>query len=260
MKTCRNDFFAPIDDILQILDVLEKIPDARFMIKDLDSRYVYMSEALREAIHIAPGQEVVGKTDFDLFPRIVAQNFRENDLKVFRHGRPLVGEIHAAMFFEHEPTWAISSKYPLRDRDGEIVGLVTINEPYDEVAGHDDELNRLLPAVERMSTDYAQPLSVAGLARTCGYSDRHFMRLFKARMLVSPHRFLEQVRMFHAMDALKHSSRSVADIAEACGFHDASAFAKRFKRYTGTTPLRYRNEQQKEIKGRRGIAIPRSDP
>lgn len=256
MEHRRNDFFAPIDDILQILDVLEKIPDARFMIKDLDSRYVYMSEALREAIHIAPGQQVVGKTDFDLFPKIVAQNFRENDLKVYRHGEPLVGEIHAAMFFEHEPTWAISSKYPLRDRDGEIVGLVTINEPYDEVAGHDDELNRLLPAIERMSTEYAEPLSVADLARSCGYSERHFMRLFKARMLVSPHRFLEQVRMFHAMDALKHSNRTVADIAEACGFHDSSAFAKRFSRFAGMTPLRYRRKQREEIDRARGMAIP----
>ena len=260
MKATRNDFFSPIDDILQILDVLEKIPGARFMIKDLDSRYVYMSEALQKAIHIEPGQEVVGKTDFDLFPRIVAQNFRENDLQVFRFGKPLVGEIHAAMFFDHAPIWAISSKYPLRDRNGEIIGLITINEPYDEVAGDDDELNRLLPAIERMSKDFAESHTVAELARACGYSERHFMRLFNHRMSVSPHRFLEQVRMVHALDSLKHSSRPVAAIAESCGFHDASAFSKRFKRFTGTTPLRYRREHQKKIRRQKGMAIPRPEP
>lgn len=260
MKGTRNDFFAPIDDILQVLNVLEKIPGALFMIKDLDSRYVYMSEALKEAIHIEPGQEVVGKTDFDLFPRIVAQNFRDNDLQVFRHGEPLEGEVHAALFFDHAPIWAISSKYPLRDRNGDIVGLITINEPYDEVAGDDDELNRLLPAIERMSKDFAQQLTVAELARECGYSERHFMRLFKDRMAVTPHRFLEQVRMFHALDSLRHSSHSVATIAETCGFHDASAFSKRFKRFTGTTPLRYRRGHREEIKRQRGLAIPRSNP
>ncbi|MCB1232063.1 MAG: helix-turn-helix domain-containing protein [Verrucomicrobiae bacterium] len=256
MEPARNDFFAPIDDILQILDVLEKMPGALFMIKDLDSRYVYMSQALREAIHIAPGQEVVGRTDFDLFPRIVAQNFRDNDLLVFRRGKPLVGEVHAAMFFEHAALWAISSKYPLRDRHGEIVGLITINEPYDEVAGEDDELNRLLPAIDHMSKYFAEPLTVTDLARRCGYSERHFMRLFRARMQVSPHRFLEQVRMFHAIDAIRRTNRPIAVIAEDCGFHDASAFVKRFKRFAGTTPLRYRREQQERVRREPAMAIP----
>ena len=252
----RNDFFAPVDDILQLLDVLEKIPGSRFMIKDLDSRYVYMSQALREAIHVQPGQEVVGRTDFDLFPRIVAQTFRENDLQVFRDGKPLVGEVHAAMFYEHAPIWAISSKYPIRDREGEIVGLFTINEPYDEVAGDDDELNRLLPAIDHMSRHFSEPLTVADLARLCGYSERHFMRLFKARMQVSPHRFLEQVRMFHAIEALRRTNRPIATVAAECGFHDASAFVKRFKRFAGTTPLRYRRDQQRQVKRERGRALP----
>lgn len=259
MEPRRNDFFAPIDDILQVLDVLERIPGALFMIKDLDSRYVYMSRGLREAVHVSPGQEVVGKTDFDLFPRIVARNFRENDLQIFRHGKPLIGEVHAAMFFEHAPLWAISSKYPLRDRSGEIIGLITINEPYDEIAGDDDELNRLLPAIERMSKDFAEPLSVSELARGCGYSERHFLRLFKARMQTSPHRFLEQVRMFHAIDAIRRTNRPIAAIAEESGFHDASAFVKRFKRFAGTTPLRYRREHRKSIKGQRAMAIPEQD-
>jgi AraC-like DNA-binding protein len=256
MEPVRNQFFEAFDNITQILDALELIPGAQFMIKDLDSRYVYMSRVLREAIHIQPGQQVVGKTDFDLFPRIVAQNFRENDLQVFEKGRPLVNEIHAAMFFRHAPIWSISSKYPLRDRAGKIVGLITINESYDKLVGGDDELNRLLPAIEHMSKNYSENVAISVLARLCSYSERHFMRIFKKRMKMSAHNFLEQVRMFHAIEAIKHSNRSIAEIAIDSGFYDHSSFVKAFKRFTGTTPLRYRREHQSRLKSERGMALP----
>ncbi|MCB1207043.1 MAG: AraC family transcriptional regulator [Verrucomicrobiae bacterium] len=256
MEPKRNGFFERLGNVREMLDVLERIPGALFMIKDLDSRYVYMSRGLREAIHIEPGQEVVGKTDFDLFPKIVAQNFRENDLKVFREGLPLVNEIHAAIFFRHTPLWAISSKYPLRDRDGCIIGLITINEPYEKVAGGDEELIRLLPAVEHLTKRYAEPFVLATLARSCGYSERHFLRLFKRRLHQSPGQFLEQVRLFHALDAVRHSNHSIARIAGECGYYDPSVFVKRFKRFVGTTPLKCRREFQAGIKKEPGKALP----
>ena len=134
MNRLQTDFFLQISDIAQLLAPLERIPGALFMIKNLESRYIYMSRALREAIHLAPGLEVVGKTDFDLFPKQVAESFRQNDLLVFRHGEPLLNEVHAVGFFNHSMTWAYSSKFPLRDRDGNIVGLLTINEMYNRTA------------------------------------------------------------------------------------------------------------------------------
>jgi AraC-like DNA-binding protein len=250
------EFLGRIRNLREMLDVLARMPGSSFMIKDLDSRYVYMSRFLREAIHLEPGEEVAGRTDFDFFPRIVAQSFRENDQKVFREGRPLINEIHATFFFRHEPVWSISSKYPLRDESGAIIGLITINEPYDKVAGKDDELNRLLPAIEHMSNHFAEPFCLATLARACGYSERHFMRLFKARLGQSAQQFFEQVRLSHALDAIRHGSSPISKVAEDCGFYDLSSFIKRFKRFVGTTPLRCRRDHQASIKRERVIAIP----
>jgi AraC-like DNA-binding protein len=63
------------------------------------------------------------------------------------------------------------------------------------------------------------------------------------------------VRIHHATEALKHSARSILDIAQDCGFYDHSAFVKRFKKFTGTTPLRYRREEQAKLKADRAIAL-----
>lgn len=250
----QKQFFASLADGRQILEALERIPGAMFMIKNLDSRYIFMSRALKEAVHLPASFDVVGKTDFDLFPRIIAENFRQNDRQVFKGGRPLINEIHATGFFDHPTSWCYSSKFPLRDERGKVIGLITINEKYADVMGQDAELNRLLPAIDHISHHYAGRITIATLARCCAFSQSHFMRVFKQRMKMTPYAFVEQVRMFHAIEALQHSAASVAEIASLCGFYDPSSFVKRFKKFTGHTPLKYRREHQ--AKSERALAIP----
>ena len=253
-RTAAHPFFARLADGGQMLAALDLIPGAMFMIKDLASRYVFMSRALKEAIHLPPDFDIVGKSDFDLFPRIIAESYRQNDLQVFQHDQPLIKEIHATSFFDQPSAWAWSSKFPLHDEKGKVIGLVTINEKYNESAGHDTELNRLLPAIDHVHARYAERLTVGQLARRCGFSESHFMRIFKQRMKMTPYAFVEQVRMFHASDALRRTAASVAEIAVNSGFYDPSSFVKRFKRFTGHTPLAYRRQSQDPK--RSAMAIP----
>lgn len=256
MEALQRQFFEQVVDLRQILDPLERIPGAMFMIKNLDSRYVYMSRALRKAIHLAPGFEIVGKSDFDLFPKLIAQNFRQNDQQVFKHGVPLVNEVHAIGFFSHAMKWAYSSKFPLRDQHGTVIGLITINEEYNDVMGPNAELNRLLPAIEHISKHYAERITVGRLAKLSSFSESHFMRVFRRCMKLTPYAFVEQVRMFHAIDAIQHSAASIAQIALNCGFYDPSSFVKRFKAFTGNTPLKYRREHQMRLKTERALVVP----
>lgn len=251
----QKQFFARLADGRQILDALDRIPGAMFMIKNLDSRYIFMSRALKEAIHLPHHFEVVGMTDFDIFPEIIAQSFRQNDLLVFEHGKPLINEVHAVGFFAHAMKWAYSSKFPLHDHRGRVIGLITINEDYNDVMGQNAELNRLLPAIDHISRHYAERITIAALAKRCAYSESHFMRVFKQRMKMTPYAFVEQVRMFHAIEALQHSAKSVAEIASNCGFYDPSSFVKRFRKFTGSTPLKHR--RQHRLKESTTLAIPR---
>jgi AraC-like DNA-binding protein len=198
----------------------------------------------------------VGKTDFELFPSIIAQTYRQNDLQVFKRGKPLINEVHVLGFFSHAMKWAYSSKFPLRNKKGKVIGLITINEEYNDVMGQDAELNRLLPAIEHISKHYGGSITVAELGRRCGFSESHFMRVFKQRMKITPYAFVEQVRLFHAMDAMQHSAASIAEIALNCGFYDPSSFVKRFRKFTGTTPLRYRREHQARLKDERAMVLP----
>ena len=105
-------------------------------------------------------------------------------------------------------------------------------------------MNQLLPAINHVSKHYAQSITIQELAAACNISASHFMRIFKERLKLTAYSFVEQVRMSHAIEALKSGTTSITQIALDCGFYDHSAFVKRFKKFTGTTPLRYRHQHQ----------------
>jgi transcriptional regulator GlxA family with amidase domain len=82
------------------------------------------------------------------------------------------------------------------------------------------------------------------------------MRIFRVRLKMTAYSFVEQVRLHHAMESLKKGTTGITQIAIDCGFYDHSAFVKRFKKFTGTTPLHYRRQQQAAFANERPIVLP----
>ncbi|MBU0557707.1 MAG: AraC family transcriptional regulator [Alphaproteobacteria bacterium] len=101
------------------------------------------------------------------------------------------------------------------------------------------QLDRLLEFVEAHLED---DLSVEDLAKVLGLSRFHFSRIFKTTTSRSPYQFLLERRVRRAMDLLRSSNLSVADIARQCGFRSVPQFEEAFRRAMGTRPIRYRAE------------------
>ncbi|MEI6258101.1 MAG: helix-turn-helix transcriptional regulator [Planctomycetota bacterium] len=154
------------------------------------------------------------------------------------------GAVHFVVSRSGSPRLVYSSKWPIRGHGGAFIGLVGTNRPHESVAG--DQSSRVLPAVARMIRDHSCRLSVTDLARECGLSASHFMRLFRRQMSKTAQQFFEHVRIAEARRLLRETALPVADVAAACGFYDASGFVKRFRLHTGLNPLasrKRRNDQ-----------------
>jgi two-component system aerobic respiration control sensor histidine kinase ArcB len=67
--------------------------------------------------------KVIGKTDYDLFPKEIADEYRLNDLKVMNSGKELVTE-ETAFLQDGKKMFQISSKKPLYDDEGKIIGVI----------------------------------------------------------------------------------------------------------------------------------------
>ena len=81
-------------------------------------------------------------------------------------------------------------------------------------------------------------------AELCGFEKRALGRKLKA-MGSTVSKEIAQLREQRAIDLLKKSELSIADIAHSVGFSDPSVFSRAFKKWTGLSPRAYRNEISK---------------
>jgi transcriptional regulator GlxA family with amidase domain len=98
----------------------------------------------------------------------------------------------------------------------------------------------LLRAKDLADARYAEPLTVADLARAAGLSKAHFSREFRRAFGESPHAYLLTRRLERAAALLRSTDRSVADICIAVGLDSVGSFTASFGRMFGRTPTAYR--------------------
>lgn len=93
----------------------------------------------------------------------------------------------------------------------------------------------------------SKKLSLKALANKCSYNPSYFSRLFKEYTGHTFMEYLKRVRMEKAVDLVSNSDMDILNIAYAVGYSEKSKFFKHFKAYTGTTPLKLRNQKRKAI-------------
>ncbi|MCS7220115.1 MAG: response regulator [Anaerolineae bacterium] len=122
--------------------LIDNLPD-HIYIKDAQSRFVLINNALTQYIGISTPDELIGKTDFDLLPREVAARFYAEEQEIIRSGHPLVDrERQSVLSPGNHPRWLLVTKVPLRDEHGEIIGIVGINKDITERKQMEEALAR----------------------------------------------------------------------------------------------------------------------
>jgi AraC-like DNA-binding protein len=98
----------------------------------------------------------------------------------------------------------------------------------------------LLRARDLADARYAEPLTVADMARAAGLSRAHFSREFKRAFGESPHQYLLTRRLERAAALLRVTDWLVADICFAVGAGSVGSFTASFTRIFGCSPVAYR--------------------
>lgn len=112
--------------------------------------------------------------------------------------------------------------------------------------GEDRKLGRhmlqILPALRTIEQRLGDPaLGVDALADSAGVSQVYLRRLFREVVGLSPNAFVQRRRIEHSCLMLREYDQTIGAIASECGFTHLPYYYRLFKRWTGTTPSRYRN-------------------
>jgi two-component system, sensor histidine kinase and response regulator len=142
----------------QLLEAfLENIPD-RVYFKDIHSRFVRISRAKADAVGLANPAQAVGKSDADFYGSEHAAQLFADEQEIIRTGRSIVGQDEEQAWSDGRKSWARTSKVPLRDRGGQIIGTMGISHDITgrklaerELASKAEELVRTNTALELMA-------------------------------------------------------------------------------------------------------------
>jgi sigma-B regulation protein RsbU (phosphoserine phosphatase) len=110
--------------LLQVL--MDNIPDAIYF-KDTRSRFLMISRAMTKLFGLEDPQQAVGKTDADFFAGTHAQQALLDEQKIMRTGIPMKDVEESETWHDGHMTWASTTKMPLRNQAGRIVGTFGIS-------------------------------------------------------------------------------------------------------------------------------------
>ncbi len=103
--------------------MIDQVPDYLY-IKDRDARFVIANRAVAADLGHGDPNTLIGKSDLDVHPPQLARRYYEDDMGVIRSGRALIDHEEYVVRPDGTQLWLSTSKLPLRNPEGQIIGLV----------------------------------------------------------------------------------------------------------------------------------------
>ncbi|MCH5374042.1 MAG: PAS domain-containing protein, partial [Planctomycetes bacterium] len=135
---------ALIDSQKRLREILDNT-EAVVYVKDVEGRYQFVNRRFEELFNIRL-DVLIGKYDYEIFPKTMAQDFRRNDVEVIDKGITI--QVKEVAPHEDGPHLYLSSKFPLRDHSGQIYGIAGISTDITQMDRKEREVERLKTSLE----------------------------------------------------------------------------------------------------------------
>ena len=113
--------------------VVDSFPGIVFW-KDLNSVYQGCNKTFSDGVGLANTQDMVGKNDFDLpWEKSEAEQYRQDDQRVMSNAKAEIGIIETQLRADGGIVWLDTSKIPLVDSEGEVVGILGVSHDITDI-------------------------------------------------------------------------------------------------------------------------------
>lgn len=120
----KRDFADLLYKSQLLVDLMDQIPDVIYF-KDRQGKLILVNRAHAKGLGLKP-EEVIGKTDFDFFPKERAELMAQDDRYVIKTGKPIIDKIERATRADGVDNYVSTTKIPRFDDKGNVVGLMGV--------------------------------------------------------------------------------------------------------------------------------------
>ena len=147
--------------------LLENTPDQVYF-KDRRGRFLRASRAVAELLGAKSAKDIIGKSDFDFWSMETARETAADEQRIMNTREPLVGKIEKLVHRDGRVSWDHTTKLPLLDANGEVIGICGINKDFtalkcmqDAVAEERDRLKATTADLESKNALFQADLELA---------------------------------------------------------------------------------------------------
>ncbi|MGD0551204.1 MAG: PAS domain S-box protein [Sedimentisphaerales bacterium] len=131
-----NDSDKTKEQLIQEIELLRTLIDAlpdRLYVKDAKGRFVICNKAVGKDSDLPSPEDLIGKSDFDLFEPEMANAFYTTEQEIIKTGKSMVNnESHRTRRKDGQENWSLCTKMPWRDKNGNIIGIIGANRDITE--------------------------------------------------------------------------------------------------------------------------------
>lgn len=119
--------------------LMRNIPDSIYF-KDLESKFIRVNKSTCEKFNVNSAEELIGKSDFDIFDEEHALPAFNDEQQIIKTKIPIVNKVEKEAWKDGKVSWVSTSKLPLIDSSGNVVGTFGLTRDITELKNAQDNL------------------------------------------------------------------------------------------------------------------------
>ena len=148
------------DERFLLRQLLDHIP-VHVYFKDCESRFVMANKGMAEWMGLVEGSDLTGKHDRDFFDADHWRPAEQDELRIIETGQPIIGQIEHETWRHGDETWVVTSKFPWRDRHGQIKGTFGVSSDVTKLVKTQREAIHLARQLQQKNQAYEEELHLA---------------------------------------------------------------------------------------------------
>src|SRR5690606_2266399 len=203
--------------------LMDELPDTMFCAKDVTGRYAAVNPVFVARTNERSRRAVLGRRARDLVVPQLAERYEQQDAEVLQ-GRSLRGELERIRRLGGTSGWFLTSKLPVHDDAGRLVGIVSVSHDLRAGAADDATMGSMAALVAAVGAGLGARWAPARRAGSAGATPAVLDRRVRRVYGLTPRQLVLRTRVDHATRLLAGTTRSIGDVAADSGFYDQPSF------------------------------------